>query len=117
VAAQTYDLLTADVRVRVAADGAVAVEEDITVSFAGSFTYGYREIPYREGERISGISVLEGGRPYRPGASTELEPGGPPGTFGVEDLGGRIRIVWRFQASDEARRFTIRYRFTGLAVA
>ena len=67
------------------------------------------------GERIT-VPVLEGGRAFRPGAPTELEPGGPAGTFGIRDLGGRIRIVWRFQASDETRTFTIRYRFAGLAV-
>ena len=61
--------------------------------------------------------MLENGQPYRPGASTELEPGGPPGTFGIEDLGDEIRVVWRFQARDESRRFTVRYRFTGLAAA
>ena len=60
--------------------------------------------------------MLEDGRAFRPGASTELEPGGPAGTFGVRDLGGRIRVVWRFQATGETRTFTIRYRFSGLAV-
>ena len=61
--------------------------------------------------------MLEQGRPFSPGASTELAPGGPAGTFGIRDLGGRIRVVWRFNASNEVRTFTIRYRFTGLAVA
>jgi uncharacterized membrane protein len=99
-------------------NGAVAVTEDITVAFGGgfSFTYGFREIPYRPGEEIDDVVVLENGRAFRPGASTDLEPGGPPGTFGTRDLGGRIRVVWRFNATNEARRFTIRYRFTGLAV-
>ena len=63
-------------------DGAVAVEEAITVSFGGGFpfTYGFREIPYRRGERISDVVVLENGSAFAPGASTELEPGGPPNT-------------------------------------
>ena len=53
----------------------------ITVAFGSdfAFTYGFREIPYRSGERISDVTVSENGRTYRPGASTELEPGGPPG--------------------------------------
>jgi hypothetical protein len=116
-AAQSYDLVSADVRVDVLDNGAVAVEEDIQVAFSGSFTYGYREIPYRSGERVQVLGVRERGTDYGPGASTELEPGGPPGTFGVDDLGGRVRIVWRFRAANEARTFTIRYRMTGLAVA
>ena len=28
-----------------------------------------------------------------------------------------MRVVWRFQASDETRKFIVRYRFSGLAVA
>ena len=116
--AQSYDLVSADVQAQVGPDGGVAVEEAITVAFGGGFqfTYGFREIPYRRGERISDVVVLENRGAYRPGASTELEPGGPPGTFGVTDLGGRMRVVWRFQARDQTRTFTIRYRFSGLAV-
>jgi uncharacterized membrane protein len=105
------------VRPIVTPSGAVAVREDLTVAFSGSFTYGFREIPYRRGERISGIAVLEQGRRFAPGGSTDLEPGGTPGTFGIRDLGGRLRIVWRFRAADEVRTFTIRYRISGLAVA
>ena len=52
-----------------------------------------------------------------PGASTELEPGGPPGTFGVEDLGGRTRVVWRFESDGfQERTFRVHYRLSGLAV-
>ena len=68
--AQTYDLVSADVGAAVRNDGAVSVAENLTVSFSGSFTYGFREIPYRRGEQIVGISVLESGRPLMPGAST-----------------------------------------------
>ena len=96
---QTYELVSSDVQANVRGDGSVAVDEAITVAFSGSFTYGFREIPLREGERVDEIGVTENGRPFQPGAPTELEPGGPAGTFGVEDLGGRVRIVWRFSAT------------------
>ena len=81
------------------------------------FTYGFREIPLRKGERVQVLGVSERGRAFRPGAPTDLEPGGPEGTFGVRELDGRVRIVWRFRASNESRTFTVRYRLTGLAVA
>ena len=110
-------LVASDVRVTVGSDGALAIEEGITVAFSGAYTFGYRDIAYDDGQTVSRIAVLEGGQPFRPGAPTELEPGGPPGTFGVEDLGDAMRVVWRFQASDETREFTIRYRFGKLAVA
>ena len=116
-AAGTYVLQAADVVATVQKDGSVAIREDITVSFSGSFTFGYRDVPLRDGERIDAIGVSEGGRAYGPGAPTALEPGGPAGTFGIEERGSRVRIVWRFQAGSETRTFTVRYRLSGLAVA
>ena len=114
---QTYELVSSDVTATVRADGSVAVDEAITVAFSGSFTYGYREIPYRSGERIDEIGVSENGKSFGPGAPTDLEPGGPAGTFGVDDLGGRVRIVWRFQSDGvQQRTFLVHYRMTGLAV-
>ena len=119
--AQSYTLVQSDVRVEVGAPGRpageVGVEEDITVAFSGAFTFGFRDIPLRDGETIDGVAVVENGRAYGPGAPTELEPGGPPGTFGVERRGDDVRIVWRFQAADESRTFTLRYAMQGLAVA
>ena len=115
--ARSYELVESDVRVQVGAQGAVQVEEHITVAFSGAYTFGFRDIPLRDGEAIDGIAVLENGRTYAPGAPTELEPGGPPGTFGTERRGSDVRIVWRFQAADETRTFTVRYRLSGLAVA
>ena len=116
--AQSYELVATDVQAAVRKDGTVAVDEAITVAFSGSFTYGFREIPYRSGERIDEIGVSENGSSFRPGASTELQPGGPPGTFGVRDLGGRIRIVWRFQSDgSQQHTFRVHYRISGLAVA
>jgi uncharacterized membrane protein len=114
---QTYELVSSHVQANVRADGSLAVDESITVAFSGSFTYGFREIPLRSGERIDEIGVSENGRPFQPGAPTELEPGGPPGTFGVAELGGRVRVVWRFQANGvEQRTFVVHYRLSGLAV-
>jgi uncharacterized membrane protein len=114
--AQSYELVASDVQATVRGDGSVAVDEAITVAFSGSFTYGFREIPLRSGERIDEIGVTENGRPFQPGASTELEPGGPPGTFGVRDLGGRVRIVWRFTSQGtEQHTFVVHYRIAGLA--
>ena len=77
--AQTYDLESADVRADVLPNGTLSVAEDIRVAFSGSFTYGYRDIPVRKGERVQVLGVREAGSVYRPGAPTQLEPGGPAG--------------------------------------
>ncbi|MBN2112611.1 MAG: DUF2207 domain-containing protein, partial [Acidimicrobiia bacterium] len=101
----------------VESDGSLQVTEQITYSFDGSFSGGYREIPLRPGESIEDVGVSEGGAAYAPGAPTALGSSGDPGTFGVADLGGRVRVVWHYRATDETLTFTLTYRLLGLTVA
>src|SRR5690606_39434330 len=114
-AAREYRLPEADVEIRVESDGAVTVIERLTYEFDGAFSGGYREIPLRSGETVTNVSVSEGAAVYQPGACTDLGCSAPAGTFGVRDLGGRIRVVWHYEASDERRTFEVRYRMEGLA--
>ena len=101
----------------VAKNGALLVDEQIEYFFSGFFSGGYRDIPLRQGESIRDVSVLENGRvPARAAAPTSAAAR-PAGTFGVAHLGGRDRIVWHYQALDEARTFEIRYTLSGVAVA
>ncbi len=74
-------------------------------------------MPIGPGQTIGAVAVLEGGVPYEPGASTALGVTDTAGTFGVENLGSRIRIVWHYRATNEQRTFTLRYQMRGLAVA
>jgi len=70
------------VHIAVEPDGSLAMEERITFFFDGSFTGAYRDIPLRDGERISAVSVEENGLGYAPGASAELGSSGAPNSFG-----------------------------------
>jgi hypothetical protein len=81
-AAKSFYLPAADVHVTVEPDGTLAIEERITFFFDGSFTGAYRDIQLRDGERISEVSVAEGGVRYSPGASAELGSSGAPNTYG-----------------------------------
>ncbi|HVD49906.1 MAG TPA: DUF2207 domain-containing protein, partial [Gaiellaceae bacterium] len=82
-AAKSFALPASDVQARVEPDGAVVVTERITFRFDGPFEGAFREIPLRAGESLDRITVAEGGRSYRPGASAELGSSGAPDTFGV----------------------------------
>ncbi len=108
--AQSFALPSATVAVRVLPDGRLAVDESITVAFAGRFTFGYRDVPLRAGESIDDVSVSEPGRAYAPGGSTAREPNLAPGTFGVERGPRRASVVWHFVARDETRTFLLHYR-------
>ncbi len=98
-----------------AQDGSVSVVERITVSFDGSYTFGFREMPYPLGRAHRRHLVSENGSAFRPGAPTELEPGGPPGTFGVRDLGGRVRVVWRFESDGFGQDANVHASATGIS--
>src|SRR5215218_2319278 len=117
--AKGYSLPLANVSVTVAPDSSLLVKEEILFAYYGTFTGAYRDIPLRPGERLDRISVVEehGNRIYRLGASAELGSAGAPDTFGVARLPDRVRIVWHYQAADEARQFTIAYRLRGVSVA
>ena len=93
------------------------MEERLTFFFDGSPLGAYRDIPLRDGERISDVSVSEGNVRYAPGASAELGSSGAPSTFGETPIDGGYRIVWHFQAFSEPRTFTVAYRLSNLAIA
>jgi uncharacterized membrane protein len=116
-AAKSFYLPAADVHITVEPDGTLAIDERITFVFDGPFSGAYRDIPLRDGERISDVSVTEDGLHYGPGASTELGSSGVPNTFGTTSMDGGYRIVWHYQAFSEARTFTVSYRLSNLAVA
>ena len=115
-AARSIALLSADVAVRLQTDGSLLVEEQIAVGFSDRFTFGFRDIPLRDGERIDSVSVREGSNRYAPG-SPEAAPDLPPGTFGVSTTSDGVKVVWHFVATDEVRTFTITYRLQGVTVA
>ena len=116
-AAKSFLLPSANVRVAVQPDGALAIEEEISFVYDGQFSGGFREIPLRQGEEITDVFVEEGGTRFSPGAPTEIGSVGQEGTFGVARLDGGARIVWHYRAFSELRTFTIGYTLRGVAVA
>ena len=115
--AKSFSLPGATVTVTVEPDGVLAVSETITFLFDGSFSGAFREIPLEPGQSITDVAVLEGEQAYAPGASAELGSSGDPGTFGTTRTGDGVRVVWHYRADGGVRTFTVRYRFSGLAVA
>ncbi len=114
---KSFYLPTAEVLVEVRPDGSLRVTEQIQFSFSGDFSGAYRDIPVRDGEQITDITVTEDDREYSPGASAELGSSGSPDTFGVAYLDDVVRVVWHYSAANESRTFEIGYTFRGLAVA
>ena len=115
--AQTYTLVASDVQVDVRPDGSVAVDEDITVAFSGSFTYGFREIPLRSGERIDEVGVSEKGSPISRAPRPSSSPAGRRARSASRISAAASRVVWRFESDGfQERTFRVHYRLSGLAV-
>ena len=114
---KSYTLPEASIGIVVGKDGTIRMAEQITYSFSGSFSGGYREIPLRAGESITNVSVSSEGTRYVPGGCTELGCIDSPDTYGVAHLDGRDRIVWHSSAFNENKTFLVQYTLHGLAVA
>jgi uncharacterized membrane protein len=119
-AAKNYEIVDANVAMRLADNGDLLVHEDLTFDFDGSFEGAYRDIPLLEAQRITDVQVSEGNRVYNPGGNTILGSFDRPGVFGTEDsIDGQRgeRVVWHYRAANEVRTFTITYRVPGGATA
>jgi len=115
--AKSYTIDSADSEIVVNGDASLSVTERITYDFSGSFSGAYRDIPLREGESISTVTVSDFTGSYQLGGCVDLGCSSPAGTYGVTSIPGHVRIVWHYEASDEDREFTLRYAMTGVVTA
>jgi uncharacterized membrane protein len=114
--AKSFSIPRAAVTIELLSDGSLQVTERLDFAFSGVFQGANRDIPLLRGEAISDVVVSENGTDYQPGAPTALGSSGDPGSYGVEERGSEVRVVWHYRASDEERTFVIRYRISGATV-
>ncbi len=107
-AAKSYAVERIQVDASVLSDGSMKVAEEITYLFDGSFTFAFREIPLKRGERMTGITLTDGGRPYT------ASPGQQPGTFRVDEENGTTRVTWYYAAKNERKTFIFSYVIEGV---
>lgn len=92
-----------DVLLDVQENGDVVVDETVTFTFEGSFSFVSRSIPTGNTGGITDIQVRdETGRP--------LPEGDGPGTFSTETEGDRRYVVLNFDLTDASATWTIHYR-------
>jgi uncharacterized membrane protein len=115
--AKSFWMSNADVDIVIEADGTLLVTETLTYDFDGDFSGAYRDIPLRPGESITDVTVRDETTTYTLGGCTELGCSSPPGTYGVEEQGDLVRIVWHHSSFSEQRTFQLTYTMTGLAKA
>jgi hypothetical protein len=112
-AADSADVVDADVTLRLAPDASLIVAERLTFDYEGTYHASFRDIPLDVNEEIpvNSIRIVEDGRIFRPGACTFEGCTDESGKFGVTTSpAGDLRIVWHHNASDQERTFTVAYR-------
>ncbi len=117
--AKDYRVTDAETTLRLAPDGSLLVNERLTFDFDGHFEGAYRDIDLNRihDDKITGMTVSEGGRVFQPGGNTGLGSHDRPGVFGTADFGDTYRVVWHYRATDEERTFELSYRVAGVVVA
>ncbi len=100
-----------DVQFEILPDGSFWVRETNQIrSSAGTFTFGFREIPLDRVEEIRDVRVYEEGRPLQPSSVKR------PGTYQVDETGDLLKVQWTFSSPlpEGARRtFVLEYRVIG----
>jgi uncharacterized membrane protein len=107
-AAKGYRVQAVDVEVTVQGDGSIAVVEDITYRFDGSFSKAFRDIPLKSGEEVADIVVSEGGRWY------SVSQDQSEGTYSARRTPQGMRVEWSYRANNETRTFTLAFTATGV---
>jgi len=105
--AKSYTVEDLHIEAQVFTDGALRIRETIRYEFKGSFSFAFREIPLKTGERLASIQVSEGSNQFVESEESE------PGFFEVSSAKDRTKITWRFKARDEGRTFNIAYTVHG----
>ena len=92
---------------------ALLMDEHIEYAFSGPFSGGYRDVPVRPGEKVSGVSVLENGRAVPAGwvHRSRLRRPGRHLRRRASRRASADRLAQH--ALDETRTFEIRYRLSG----
>ena len=106
-AEKDYSMPRLEMRLEMAEDGSLEVQEERTVTFKGSVNGFFQYIPLDQGVDIQDVQVWEEGKAYA------FNPGnqpGPPGTFFVRRERDSVFIDWSIQARNETRTFLLTYR-------
>ncbi len=105
-----YEISDPEVTVKLLGDGSLLVHESLPFDFTGQFSGAFRDIVLNGPARVTGASVSEDGKRYRPGGNTALGSSDAPGRFGTERRGNVERIVWHYRQDGGTRTFDLSYR-------
>lgn len=101
--AKDWRIDSMDVFLAVQKNGDVLVDETVTFTFEGSYSFVSRSIPTQNTDGITDIEVRDAG-------GNLLPQGDGPGTYSTQTEGGRRYVVLNFDLTDASATWTIHYR-------
>ena len=102
--AKSYRIEEVKIFARILPDGDLAIREERTYRFRGTFRWADYRLPVRGFSAVSDFRLEENGRAYRPGLS------GKSGTFQLRREKGEFYVKWFYRARNETRTFTLSFR-------
>lgn len=104
ISAKDYGISTANFVVNINKDGSANVNETRTYNFSGSYHFAYEYINIKNGSTITDFHLFEGNKEYKNFESNVA------GTYFVEDQSDKFYVKWFYDAEDESKTFTIKYK-------
>ena len=102
--ARSYALDRVVVNATVEPDGSLLIEETRTYTYDGRYSWADFRLPLDRVWTISEFSLSEGGRAFTSAVADA------PGTYRLETSAEEMYVRWNYDAEDESRSFTLRYR-------
>ena len=102
--AKSFSFTSVNVDLHVNPDGSIDLIENRTFDFEGDFSWATYEVFIKGATDITSFEVLENGQPF------QQSPAGTAGTVNIAKSPNAIKAQWYFNASDQQRTFTFKYR-------
>lgn len=109
--AKDYFFSNVNIDIYVNPDGSFDWVENRTFDFSGDFHWAEYKVYKTRAENIVNFQVLENGRQF------EADASGSPGTVFITDTNDSVTAKWFYDARDEMRTFTIKYKVIGAITA
>ncbi|OQX95579.1 hypothetical protein B6I21_04660 [candidate division KSB1 bacterium 4572_119] len=85
-------------------DGSLIIEESRTYRFKGSFSWADYSLPLENLGRITDFSLSDNYSKYEESNSSQVS------TYQISQSGNKLYVKWFYQARNETRVFTLKYR-------
>ncbi len=103
-ASKSYSIDQIKIEAEILPDGSLLINESRSYNFRGSFRWADYSLPLRNLGSVTDFMLIENEMPYRPGSNED------PGTYQYSQSDEKFYVKWFYQAKNERRTFTLRYR-------